>query len=127
MMGGHYWSGRSSYPDEEAAVRMATAVLARHLRINEKPVLSNVTLQSKCIPQYHVGHDERLKRAHADLMRGFSGRVAVAGSSFGGVGLNDCIRGAREVAKKMAESEVDVTGLERWVQEERWVTKIEPK
>lgn len=106
---------------------MATAVLARHLRISEKPVLSNVTLQSKCIPQYHVGHDERLRRAHADLTRGFSGRVAVAGSSFGGVGLNDCIRGAREVAKKMAGGGVDVTGLERWAQEDIWVKKIELK
>lgn len=129
MMGGHYWYGRSSYPDEESAVQMATAVLARHLRIYEKPMLSNVTLQSECIPQYHVGHDEKLRRAHADLTRGFAGRVAVAGSSFGGVGLNDCIRGAREVAKKMAgrmESGAGVTGLERWVQEERWVNKIEP-
>lgn len=93
-------------------------------------MLSNVTLQSECIPQYHVGHDERLRRAHADLTRGFSGRVAVAGSSFGGVGLNDCIRGAREVAKKMAGrmgSGAGVTGLERWVQEERWVNKIEPR
>lgn len=108
---------------------MATAVLARHLGISEKPVLSNVTLQRECIPQYHVGHDERLRNAHGDLMRGFSGRVAVAGSSFGGVGLNDCVRGAREVAKKISRSVEgggDVTGLERWVQEERWVYKVGP-
>lgn len=109
---------------------MATAVLARHLRISEKPVLSNVTLQRDCIPQYHVGHDERLKCAHGDLMRGFSGRVAVAGNSFGGVGLNDCVRGAREVAKKMAgiiEGKGDVTGLERWAHEEIWVYKAKSR
>ncbi|KAH8155131.1 uncharacterized protein LAJ45_00140 [Morchella importuna] len=133
MLGGHYWSSRSTYPDDEEAVRMATETLERHLRITEKPVLSNVTLQRGCIPQYHVGHNERLGRAHSDLMRSFRGRLSVAGSSFGGVGLNDCVRGARKVAKGVAEamrgqSEEDrgLTGLELWSEGGiKWVSKTE--
>lgn len=107
---------------------MATEVLKRHLKIVEKPLLSNVTLQRECIPQYHVGHDERLKAAHGDLMKGFRGRVGVAGSSFGGVGLNDCVRGARDIARRVAEGgEEGVTGLEGWVRGRKWVRKVESR
>lgn len=108
-------------------MRMAASVLERHLKIEEKPVLSNATLQRECIPQYHVGHDEKLRRAHEDLMRGFKGRVGVAGSSFGGVGLNDCVMSARGIAREFAkgirEGREGVTGLEGWVGERTWVRK----
>lgn len=128
MMGGHYWTSRKDHPDKDQAVRMATEVLKRHLNITEKPLLSNATLQKDCIPQYHVGHDKRLGIAHGDLMRAFGGMVSVAGSSFGGVGLNDCIRGARDVAKKIATGgEEAVTGLEGWIGEKKWVKRVESR
>lgn len=37
--------------------------------------------------------------AGSSLNRDFAGRVRVAGSSFTGVGVNDCIRAARDVVE----------------------------
>ncbi|PWW73363.1 Protoporphyrinogen oxidase [Tuber magnatum] len=111
MMGGHYWQGRASYPDKHEAVKMARTVLRRHLRIAETPALTNATLQRDCIPQYTVGHDERMENAHEDLLTGFKGRLSVAGNSYLGVGLNDCVRNARDVVKGLL-SGGSLTGLE---------------
>ncbi|CUS12361.1 unnamed protein product [Tuber aestivum] len=111
MMGGHYWQGRASYPDKHEAVKMARTVLQRHLRIAETPVLTNATLQRDCIPQYTVGHDERMETAHEDLLMGFNGRLSVAGNSYMGVGLNDCVRSARDVVKGLLSGR-GLTGLE---------------
>ncbi|KAG0638328.1 hypothetical protein HOY80DRAFT_968124 [Tuber brumale] len=120
MMGGHYWQGRTSYPDKHEAVEMARTVLQRHLRITETPALTNVTLQKDCIPQYTVGHDERMERAHEDLLTRFDGRLSVAGNSYLGVGLNDCVRSARDVVKGLL-SGGSLTGLEGF-KGKQWVS-----
>lgn len=111
MLGGHWWDSFSCYPDEEEGANMARAVLYRHLKIQEKPAAIRVTLQKECIPQYTVGHDARMKEAHLDLLRGFKGKLAVAGNSYTGVGLNDCVRAARDVVMGMKRGDVS-TGLE---------------
>jgi hypothetical protein len=56
-------------------------------------------------------------------MRNFKGKLAVAGSSYTGVALNDCVRGARELVA--AAGSGGVTGLERFLEpfEQRWVVK----
>ncbi|RPA94850.1 Protoporphyrinogen oxidase [Choiromyces venosus 120613-1] len=119
MMGGHYWQGRTSYPDQHEAVKMAITLLQRHLRITETPALTNVTLQKDCIPQYTVGHDERMETAHEDLI-GFNGRLSVAGNSYSGVGLNDCVRSARDVVKGLLSGS-SLTGLDGF-KDKQWVS-----
>lgn len=120
MMGGHYWQGHTSYPDRHEAVKMARAVLQRHLKITETPTLTNATLQKDCIPQYTVGHDERMEMAHEDLLTGFNGRLSVAGNSYLGVGLNDCVRSARDVVKGLLSGR-SLTGLEGF-KGKQWVS-----
>jgi len=135
MMGGHWWDGLSpeSLPDEAEGVEMAKRVLARHLNIRDEPEATNVTLQRDCIPQYTVGHEARLKKAHGELMAGFKGRLSVAGAWMGGVGLNDCVRGARDLAvgleKELGRNgrEDGLTGLENWVGPRAWVQVRIPK
>jgi oxygen-dependent protoporphyrinogen oxidase len=123
MLGGHWWDDWSSYPDEAEGATMAKAVLKRHLKIEEEPVVVNVGLHRECIPQYTVGHEERMKKAHGELMRGFKGRLAVAGNSYTGVGLNDCVRAARDVAEAIyCQDASGVTGLETFTTERKWVT-----
>ncbi|OBT50441.1 protoporphyrinogen oxidase, partial [Pseudogymnoascus sp. 24MN13] len=60
---GHYWDGRSAdeLPTPEEGQRMAELVLARHLKITDKPDQVLATLHKNCIPQYTVGHKERLQ------------------------------------------------------------------
>ncbi|KAL2065147.1 hypothetical protein VTL71DRAFT_4288 [Oculimacula yallundae] len=111
MLGGHWWDAFDAYPDEEEGINMARSVLERHLKITDEPAATRVSLQRNCIPQYTVGHDSRMQTAHGDLMREFKGKLAVAGNSYTGVGLNDCVRAARDVVMGMKRGTV-VTGLD---------------
>ena len=123
MLGGHWWDDWASYPDEAEGAAMAKAILKRHLKIDEEPAVVNVGLQRECIPQYTVGHEERMKKAHSELMRGFKGKLAVAGNSYAGVGLNDCVRAARDLAEAVHRQGKDgVTGLERFTKETKWIS-----
>lgn len=92
MLGGHYWSHLSpdELPTEEEGIDMARAVLARHLKITEKPEATACSLQRDCIPQYTVGHSAELKEINRSLNSLSDGRLAVAGAWTDGVGLNDC-------------------------------------
>jgi len=139
MMGGHWWDNylhsgsetgtgieNNSYPTEDEGAVMARAVLQRHLGIVEEPAKVLVSLQTDCIPQYTVGHTERLKQAHLDLLKSFGGRLAVAGNSYTGVGVNDCVRGARDIAVMVRNavkfgSGLGATGLEQFSQEPKYV------
>jgi oxygen-dependent protoporphyrinogen oxidase len=120
MLGGHHWTGRTSYPSDSEAVEMARDVLRQHLGIEEIPIATNVALNRNCIPQPNVGHDERIKNIKNALLENFSGRLGVVGSSYRGVGLNDCVRSARDVVKGMLK-EGKYTGLEGLGDEMEWV------
>ncbi|KAL9021426.1 MAG: hypothetical protein Q9185_001323 [Variospora sp. 1 TL-2023] len=111
MLGGHWWDGWEAYPDEDMGASMAKSVLKRHLGISEIPRATCVGLQKDCIPQYTVGHHGRMSLGHEALQK-FKGRLRVAGSSYTGVGLNDCVRSARNVVTSLVEGRQRDTGLE---------------
>lgn len=123
MLGGHWWDSFSKYPDEDEGVAMAKAVLRRHLNIEIEPIAVHVGLQNQCIPQYTVGHDARMKKAHFELLREFNGKLSVAGNSYTGVGINDCVRAARDIAMGVSryEGPIGVTGLEQFQGPREWV------
>ncbi|KAI5797900.1 hypothetical protein DFH27DRAFT_560747 [Peziza echinospora] len=104
MMGGHYWNGRDTYPTDHEAIENAREVLHKHLGFSTVPQHTHVTLQRNCIPQYTVGHDSRMEFAHELVKIQFDGRLAVVGSSYGGVGLNDCTRAAYEAVYDLAHA-----------------------
>ncbi|CAK1367084.1 Protoporphyrinogen oxidase [Cercospora beticola] len=109
MLGGHWWDDWPAFPSEEEGVALARSVLERHLGIKEEPEASQVNFQKDCIPQYTVGHEQRLKDAHNNIWRQYKGRLRVAGNWMSGVGVNDCLRSAHEVVKNFSR---DATGLE---------------
>lgn len=111
MLGGHWWDDWQAYPDEEMGASMAKDILKRHLGISEEPRAVRVGLQKECIPQYVVGHHERMAQGH-EALRSFNGRLRVAGSSYTGVGLNDCVRSARNVITGLVDGRNQDTGLE---------------
>lgn len=112
MIGGHWWDGMDAYPDEEEGGRMAMAILRRHLKIDAEPAYVKVGLQRECIPQYTVGHQARMMAAHDELLAGYRGTLLVAGNSYEGVGLNDCVRSARDVVMSIRDGKAQATGLE---------------
>ncbi|TVY20559.1 Protoporphyrinogen oxidase, partial [Lachnellula arida] len=120
ILGGHWWDGIEHYPSEEEGIDMARAVIKRHLKVEDEPVLSRAGLQRDCIPQYTVGHEARMKKAHRELLNAFGGSLAVAGNSYTGVGLNDCVRAARDVVMDV-KAEKYFTGLESLITPVAWV------
>ncbi|TGO10979.1 hypothetical protein BTUL_0120g00170 [Botrytis tulipae] len=123
MLGGHWWNDFETYPSEEEGAAMAKAVLKRHLKINQEPEMVHASLQKDCIPQYTVGHEQRLKQAHYELLGAYRGKLAVAGNSYTGVGVNDCIKAAKVVAGDVARGN-DVTGLEKFTEQKWWEKMI---
>ncbi|OTA55675.1 Protoporphyrinogen oxidase [Hypoxylon sp. EC38] len=122
VLGGHWWAERTStsLPTESEGLRMARRLLQRHLGITEDPVASVVTLQRDAIPQYEVGHCDKMARLHGLLLERLAGRLRVAGGSYRGIGVHDCVFSARSVVEGL---EIEgLTGLECFVDGERTQT-----
>jgi oxygen-dependent protoporphyrinogen oxidase len=104
MLGGHYWRNRTSYPSDDELLAAAKSVVARDLGIIDDPSITLVTLQRDCIPQYEVGHWERVQRLEGYIDSTFGrDRFKIVGSAADGVGVNDSILAARKVAQRLQD------------------------
>lgn len=112
ILGGHWWTSLrpSALPTESEGTAMAQQLLRRHLGVTEPPIASTVSLQRDAIPQYAVGHCERMARLRVLLLERFAGRLRVAGASYRGIGVHDCVFSARSAVEAL-EGEGE-TGLE---------------
>lgn len=63
--------------------------------IKNRPEFSKVTRWKETMPQYTVGHQERLDKIQKEMSEALPG-VFLAGSSYGGVGIPDCIAQGEE-------------------------------
>jgi oxygen-dependent protoporphyrinogen oxidase len=85
--------------DDQSLVELAEQQVAELLRIRGEPLLRQVTRHDRAMPQYHVGHLQRLARIESRL-RSLPG-MALAGSALRGVGLPSCIQGAEATAASL--------------------------
>ncbi|KAM5466658.1 oxygen-dependent protoporphyrinogen oxidase [Microsporum audouinii] len=117
MIGGHWWDGwsRSDLPDEQEGIAMAKSVLARHLGITQEPAIARARLQHNAIPQYTVGHHDRMEELHESLSREYDSRLKVVGAWYTGVGVNDCVTAGRALATAIRDGSHEETGLEDYV------------
>ncbi|TLD35273.1 protoporphyrinogen oxidase [Venturia nashicola] len=123
MLGGHWWDGWETLPTDDELVEKAKSILNRHLGITGQPEAFHVGTQKDCIPQYTFGHVQRMKDAHYALLRNFGGRLKVAGNSYTGVGVNDCLMAAREIAlATQADNWSSRTGLETFESDQKFVS-----
>lgn len=95
------YAGRDREVREHSEAELAEKAhraLAALLGIGGEPVLRRVHRWIDSMPQYEVGHGERLRR----IEEGLSGQpsVVLAGSAYRGVGLPDCVRQGREAADR---------------------------
>lgn len=123
MLGGHYWDGWEHYPSDDEAYGLAMSLVRRHLNIKEEPTQHNVNLSKDCIPQYTVGYEDRLKHYATQVTGAYKGKLRVVGSQTHGVGVNDCIRGAWDVARRLRDGGwmTAGSGLERATYEGGWI------
>ncbi|KAI8927305.1 hypothetical protein BC831DRAFT_453052 [Entophlyctis helioformis] len=108
MMGGHLFTSKFGHPDTVSPDRLTdTAVrsIASHLGIPaSRLALSRASIHRDCIPQYMVGHAQRMESVHEYLTGDLNGRLSVVGSSYEGVGVNDCVHGSRVAATRIVKS-----------------------
>ncbi|TPX32223.1 protoporphyrinogen oxidase [Synchytrium microbalum] len=99
MMGGHAFKAKFGEVDDvsnERLLQVALEALSRHLGIKEEPIDVVVGVQRQCIPQYVLGHADRMGNIRKALDEWSGNRISFIGAADGGVGLNDCIKSARD-------------------------------
>lgn len=83
---------------DEDMVKLVLKDLNKIMKIKNKPIFSVVTRWKNAMPQYTVGHIERLATVKQAMTEQLPG-IYLAGSSYEGVGLPDCIdQGKQAVA-----------------------------
>ncbi len=86
-------------PDAEIE-KIVLADLGEVMNITGKPDFTVITRWKKDRPQYRVGHKQRIAAARAELESKFP-QVKLAGASYNGVGLPDCIDQGRAAVKEV--------------------------
>jgi protoporphyrinogen/coproporphyrinogen III oxidase len=90
---------------EQDLVALAREEMHR-LGIDARPVLTRIHRWPRGMPQYVLGHPERLERIESALAH--HPGLALAGAAYRGVGIPDCIHSGEEAARSIAESLVGV-------------------
>jgi oxygen-dependent protoporphyrinogen oxidase len=85
--------------NDEALKRLAYEELKSILGFKSEPILARVHRWPKAMPQYEIGHLERLAQLE-EALNEHSGLI-LAGAAYRGIGLPDCIRQAQEAAERI--------------------------
>ena len=88
--------------DDQALVRLAHDDVAGLLGITGAPVLARVWRHPGTMPQYEVGHLDRVAAIEARL-EALPG-LALAGGAYRGVGIADCVRSGEAAAERLNSS-----------------------
>ena len=88
--------------DEDQLLTRVLGDLRDLLGIERAPLFTEVTKWERSMPQYHVGHLERVKRIETRLA-GIPGLV-LAGNAYLGLGIPDCIRSGEAAADRIYEN-----------------------
>lgn len=79
--------------------RLAIDELAELLQIKGQPVLTDIARWPRSMPQYHVGHLERVARI--EKLAGRHPMLALAGNAYHGVGIPQCIASGESAAERV--------------------------
>ena len=83
--------------DDADIVQACARHLAAVVRLPAMPEQATVVRWPASMPQYEVGHLDRVARIRENLPRG----IVVVGQPYDGVGVPDCVRAADEVAERL--------------------------
>ena len=88
--------------DDRALVALAQADAAPLLGITGAPILSRVWRHLRAMPQYDVGHLDRVAEIEArlEVLPG----LTVAGAAYRGVGIADCVHSGESAAERLHAS-----------------------
>jgi oxygen-dependent protoporphyrinogen oxidase len=106
MVGGARHPHLAEFPDEQLLDRVRSD-LGDIMGLKADPEFVKIYRHERAIPQYLVGHADRLE-AIENHLREFPGLI-LTGNAFRGVSLNDCVLNAEKTAEKMVATAA-VTG-----------------
>jgi len=85
--------------DEKKLLEIAENELHQLLKVEGVPVFTHIVRQRKKMPQYHIGHEDLVKRI-GELTDEQDG-LFLTGNAYHGVGMPFCVRGGETTAKKV--------------------------
>ena len=88
-------------PEAELITRVR-ADLKDLLGIERPPPFTEVSRWEQSMPQYHVGHIDKVKRIRERVAS--LPRLALAGNAYSGVGIPDCIRSGESAADDLIDA-----------------------
>ncbi|MFI5395024.1 MAG: protoporphyrinogen oxidase [Candidatus Binatia bacterium] len=94
--------------DDAAMVESVRRELRELLGITSEPLLTRIHRHAQAMPQYRVGHLERMARIDTSLAQ--HPGLAVAGNAYRGVGIPDCIHSGEMAAELVFGPASAVTG-----------------
>ena len=100
FIGGACQSGLLQLSRKELG-QLGAREVASLLRITGEPIVQRVVRQQQAMPQYHVGHRQRVVRIDARLRR--FPTLALAGSGLYGVGVPRCVESAESAAEQIVQ------------------------
>jgi oxygen-dependent protoporphyrinogen oxidase len=100
-----YKSSHPSFVDlqkmnEEELLKVALNDINKSLGITAKPVASEVTNWLDSMPNYRITHPKSVEALESNLAETFPG-ILIAGCSYYGVGIPDCIENGERTARKI--------------------------
>ncbi|MFB9622986.1 protoporphyrinogen oxidase [Nonomuraea helvata] len=87
--------------DDVELVSLATAEMADVMGVSGLPIDTRVTRWGGSLPQYNVGHLDRVARVHAAVA--VEPGLAVCGAAYDGVGIPACVSTARTAAARILD------------------------
>ena len=86
-------------PDQDI-LEIVAAEQQQLLGRSQKALFAAVTRYQQAMPQYHIGHSELVNRIDERVSRQFS--LELAGNSYHGVGIPDCISSGYAAADRLS-------------------------
>lgn len=98
---GRFGKDATAYEDDKL-LAMARTELQQTLGITAVPTLTRIHRWPQAMPQYTLGHLERVAEIESRVAQ--HDNLALAGAYFRGVGIPDCIRSGELAAEKIAQA-----------------------
>jgi oxygen-dependent protoporphyrinogen oxidase len=91
--------GQAAARTDEELLRIASDAVNGLLAITGEPVLVDICRWPASIPQYHLGHTQRVERVLESI--GPRGNLHLVGNYLRGVSINDCVREGTQMAENI--------------------------
>ncbi|HEY3579978.1 MAG TPA: protoporphyrinogen oxidase [Pyrinomonadaceae bacterium] len=88
--------------EESAMLGRVEGDLRDLLRINDRPIFAEVAKWKNSMPQYEVGHLDRVQAIENEVAQ--LPNLTLAGNAYRGAGIPDCIRSGESAAEKIINS-----------------------